>query len=369
MLIFCIEVEEDNNYKVGSMKQLTITACLALSLLGCGDPDSLDNIEFVKRNLENKNLHEKLLTIELTKDRSKQHQELYQKISTSYKLLQQSKTEKDRFSSYHHSFLARDAYYPDESDYQAVVSAKKLEDVTGLYRRIEPYFKNEQAADFMYTTTADTWDIYSVIQQVKYNAQVLHAVEEGKNVKKKNNNPELRKWLDRAIAREYQELQEIVFILVQASETNKEDFYADKKQIEQDADRILAGVRAEKARQMLKPDMYAWQQKNLWRYELVNNTCMVLDEKIRDYAIAKDCHRLLKAYEGYTIEPDEFSNFAAKSRMARNKLAAVTEELKERYNYSEKVQKSDLKPNDQLNSLMMSLKKDMYRATPNIGIL
>ncbi|MFY8350036.1 hypothetical protein AAEU29_05850 [Pseudoalteromonas sp. SSM20] len=348
------------------MKQFAMAALLGLSLAGCGDPDSLDNIEFVKRNLENKNLHEKLLTIELTKERSEKHKALYQQISTSYNLLEQSKKEKDRFSSYHHGFLARNAYYTDEADYQAVVSAKKLEDVTGLYRRIEPYFKTEQAADFIYNTSADSWDIYSVIQQVKYNAQVLHAVDEGKNVKNNNNNPELRKWLDKAIARQYQELQEIVYILVQASETDKEVFYADKKQIEQDADRILAGVRAEKARQMLKPDMYAWQQKNLWRYELVNNTCMVLDEKIREYEIAKDCHRLLKAYEGYTIEPDEFSNFAAKSRAARNKLAAVTEELKERYNYAKNVKKVDLKPNEQLNSLMLSLKKDLYRATPKL---
>ena len=110
--------------------------------------------------------------------------------------------------------------------------------------------------------------------------------------------------------------------------------------------------------------MYAWQQKNLWRYELVNNTCMVLDESIREFDIAKDCHRLLAAYEGYTIEPDEFSNFAAKSRIARSKLASVTEELKERYNYQENVEKTSLKPNEQLNSLMVALKKDMYRATP-----
>lgn len=360
---------ENSNDKVGGMKQFALTALVALSLVGCGDPDSLDNIEFVKRNLENKNLHEKLLTIEQSKDLSEKHKALYQQISSSYNLLEQSKKEKDRFSSYYNGFLARSAYYTDEADYQAVVSAKKLEDVTGLYRRVEPYFKTEQAADFIYSTSADSWDIYSVIQQVKYDAKVLHAVDEGKNVKNNNNNPELRKWLDKAIARQYQELQEIVYILVQASETDKEVFYADKKQIEQDADRILAGVRAEKARQMLKPDMYAWQQKNLWRYELVNNTCMVLDEKIREYEIAKDCHRLLKAYEGYTIEPDEFSNFAAKSRAARNKLAAVTEELKERYNYTETVQKVELKPNEQLNALMMSLKKDMYRATPNIGLL
>ncbi|MDE3271728.1 hypothetical protein [Pseudoalteromonas sp. G4] len=175
------------------MKQYAMAALLGLSLAGCGDPDSLDNIEFVKRNLENKNLHEKLLTIELTKERSEKHKALYQQISTSYNLLEQSKKEKDRFSSYHHGFLARNAYYTDEADYQAVVSAKKLEDVTGLYRRIEPYFKTEQAADFIYNTSADSWDIYSVIQQVKYNAQVLHAVDEGKNVKNKNQQPRIKK--------------------------------------------------------------------------------------------------------------------------------------------------------------------------------
>ena len=157
--------------------------------------------------------------------------------------------------------------------------------------------------------------------------------------------------------------------MVQASETQKEVIYADKKQIEQDAERVLAGVPAYKARQMLKPNMYAWQQKNLWRYELVNNTCLVLDEKIREYDIAKDCHRLLKAYEGYTIEPDEFSNFAAKSRIARSKLAKVTEELKRKYNYTETVEKTGLAPNEQLNKLMIALKRDMYRATPNVGVL
>lgn len=351
------------------MKRFAFVVIASSLLAACGGGDNLDNIEFVKRNLENKNLHEKLLTIEQTKERSQEHKALFDQINTSYKLLQSSKKEADRFTAYHQGVLAREAYFTDEADYQAVFTAKKLEDVTGIYRRVEPYFEAKNVAEFIYDTTADTWDIYQVNQQVKLNAQILHAVNQGRKVLTDNASPELRKWLNVTVDRQYQELQEIVFILAQASETDRENFYADKKKIEQNADRVLAGVTPKQARQMLKPDMYAWQQKNLWRYELVNNTCMVLDEHIRDYPIAKDCHRLLKAYEGYTIEPDEFSNFAAKSRIARNKLASVTDELKKKYNYTDMVKKVDLKPNQQLNKLMLSLKKDLYRATPNVGML
>lgn len=351
-----------------SMKQYILIVIVAITLVGCGDPNSLDNIEFVKRNLENKNLHEKLLTTEQSQGRSPQHKALFQTISTSYHLLEQSKTEQDRFTAYQYAELARATYYSKEADYQAVYSAKKLEDVTGLYRRVEPYF-NSLPADFIFTSPADTWDLYDVIEQVKSSADLLYAVSKVDAVRKNNNQKELKEWLDHTITRQYQEIQTIIYILIQASETQKTLFYTDKKPIEKDAERILAGVSSSKARQMLKPDIYAWQQKNLWRYELVNNSCMVLDEKIRESEIAKDCRLLLNAYKNYTIEPDEFANFVMGSRMARNRLVKLVAQLKQRYNYSTRIEKSIFTPQPSLNKLMVSLKKDFYRTTPSNGNL
>jgi hypothetical protein len=236
------------------MKQYILIVIVAITLVGCGDPNSLDNIEFVKRNLENKNLHEKLLTTEQSQGRSPQHKALFQTISTSYHLLEQSKTEQDRFTAYQYAELARATYYSKEADYQAVYSAKKLADVTGLYRRVEPYFNNPPA-DFIFTSPADTWDLYAVIEQVKSSADLLYAVSKVDAVRKNNNQKELKEWLDHTITRQYQEIQTIIYILIQASETQKTLFYTDKKPIEKDAERILAGVSSNKAR-FTKPKVH-----------------------------------------------------------------------------------------------------------------
>ena len=130
------------------MRRHILIAMVGLTMFGCGEQNSLDNIEFVKRNLKNKNLHEKLLTTEQSQNRSAEHQSLFQTINNSYNLLQQSKTEKDPFKAYKLAFTARQTFYSKEADSQAILSAKKLPDITSLYRRVEPYFDAASNTDF-----------------------------------------------------------------------------------------------------------------------------------------------------------------------------------------------------------------------------
>ena len=87
------------------------------------------------------------------------------------------------------------------------------------------------------------------------------------------------------------------------------------------------------------------------------------DEKIVDMDVAKDCRSLLDAYKDYTIEPDEFADFALTSRVARNQLLSLIKRFKKNYNSSPSNKKQILKPDSELNKLLTSLKKDFYRTT------
>jgi hypothetical protein len=349
-----------------NMLQRVISLVVVFFVAGCSDSASIDNIEFVKQNLANKNLEERMLTIEQFKDKSSAHQALYQQIKTSYDYMEKSKTADDPFTAYQYSYLARKAYFMKEIDAVVIQNAKALEEISAMYRRITTLQLKEQKTDWLTEKLPSQWDIYQVTQSVKNNATVIDAVEHGLAVKKQSENPMIDRWMDHVLSRKQQELSEIATILVLASDYDKENFFKDKREIEQEADRILAGITSDKAREIMKPNLYAWQHKNLWRYELVNNTCYTLRETIYKQDITKDCEELFEAYKAYTIEPENFENFAYKSRRARAKLTETVEKLKNKYILDNVEKRANIKPDETLDPILLSLRKDIYRAGPEV---